>query len=142
MRYTLGVKRRRYEEIEHTADWALRIHGKNMADLLVNAAQGMLTLMGIEPQDEPGEKCKIHLEAYDREMLLVIWLEELLYAMETREVTFLDISIDVSPENRLMAEVIEIPYKGIDKHIKAVTYSDLHIDETSEGLVTKVVFDV
>jgi hypothetical protein len=34
-----------FEEVEHTADWALRVRGRDLRELLVNAARGMSCLL-------------------------------------------------------------------------------------------------
>ena len=39
---------RRYEEIEHTADLAIKAYGRDMKELFANAAYGMFSAMGID----------------------------------------------------------------------------------------------
>jgi SHS2 domain-containing protein len=34
-----------FEEIEHTADWAYRVRGKNLAQLFIQAALGLNSLV-------------------------------------------------------------------------------------------------
>ena len=131
-----------YEEIEHTADLALRVRGKDMAGLLRHAAEGMLALS--EAQPEPGESRNIRLElqAPDDEQLLVVWLEELLYGMEMHNVTYHDFEIQVLDRTRLVANMQEQPLRSMAMHIKAVTFHDLKIITTEEGLEATLVFDI
>lgn len=131
-----------FEEVEHTADWALRVWGSDLRELLIQAAQGMLALLGAQPAPGPRNTRTFEVEAPDRESLLVSWLEELLYHMETRHVTFTDIDLEVDGETRLRARVTEAPLADLRKHIKAVTYHNLSIQETPNGLEATVVFDV
>lgn len=134
-----------FTEIEHTADYALRIHGRDYSDLLENAARGLYTLIG--PKDankaaaEPSER-RVVLEAEDEEGLLVEWLSELAYWVESDMFVGSDISIVDVSGSRLEASVRGRAAGGVDRLIKAVTYHDLEIEKTPYGLTATVVFDV
>jgi SHS2 domain-containing protein len=136
------MKHKPFEEVEHTADYAMHVRGDNLASLLRNAALGMLHLSGAIPAEDRGQRRKIELEAPDTETLLVVWLEELLFRMETYGVTYPEIDIQTLEGKRLTAEVQEMPLASVAKHIKAVTFHNLSIRSTSEGLETTIVFDV
>ena len=136
------MEEQEFEEIEHTADWALRIQGENLEGLFYNAAVGMLQLAGIEPRAGPTRKRRIELQASDSESLLVAWLEELLFVIEMEEVTFSKFDLTVEDNNHLTAMVQESPIGNIKKHIKAVTYHNLKITQVEDGLEVTVVFDV
>jgi SHS2 domain-containing protein len=131
-----------FEEIEHTADWALRVKGVDLIDLLCNAARGLLHLAGIQPQTSPVQERVIEIHAPDQEILLVSWLEELLFAIETRNMTFINFELRIRNNLHLTAHVQETPIETLTKHIKAVTYHDLKIIQTNDGLEVTVVFDV
>jgi len=132
----------RFEELEHTADLALRVRGQDLADLLRNAAQGMLQLSGAVPQSGPRSRRELRLDSLDRESLLVDFLQELLFRIEMRQVAYPEIEIHDITDTALRATLTEAPLQGVAKPIKAVTYNDLHIEESPLGLVTTVVFDV
>jgi SHS2 domain-containing protein len=131
-----------FEEVEHTADAALRVRGKDFAQLLRNAAFGMLKLAQIFPGEGTGKRESIRIKASDREDLLVRWLEELLFRLESCGVVYRDIELKLGKENSLVATLTEVPVAGMGKQIKAVTYHNLHIDERAEGLEVTVVFDI
>lgn len=131
-----------FEELEHTADWALRVRGRDLAELLVNAAHGMMELAGVETSSGSGTGRKLELISLDRESLLVDWLHELLLALELRSVAFKDIRLTIAGDRGLTATFEEVPLTSIAKPIKAVTYNELNIEETPEGLSATVVFDV
>lgn len=131
-----------YEELDHTADWALRVRGRNLADLLRNAAQGMLQLSGVVPAEGPRSRRELQLQSLDRESLLVDFLQELLLGLEMRQVTCSEIEIHSATDTGLRATLSEVPLRGLSKPIKAVTYHDLDIEESPEGLVATLVFDV
>ena len=140
--YTASMEALPYEEIEHTADLAMRVRGRDMAQLLQNAAEGMLMLSAVELKPEEGRRISLELQAPDREQLLVVWLEELLYGMEMRSVAYQGFDIEVHDGPRLAASMHEVELDSIGKHIKAVTFHDLQIVATLEGLEVTIVFDV
>jgi SHS2 domain-containing protein len=84
----------------------------------------------------------IKLEAIDRESLLVAWLEELLFGMEIRSVTYRDIRMQITGDTALEATIEELPLLSIAKPIKAVTYNELAIRPIQGGLEVTIVFDV
>jgi len=132
-----------FEEIEHTADWALRIRGRDLNHLLLNAARGMSTLLvsdlttiSLTHQEQ------IELVAYDAESLLVNWLSELAYWAEAESIVFARFELkNVTPAG-LQAVIQGGHVPELKKHIKAVTYHNLEIIETADGLEATVVFDV
>ncbi len=130
------------EEIEHTADWAIRVRGKNLETLFQNAAQGMLQLIQASSRSGTSRSKTIVLRALDNETLMVTWLEELLFNMETHEVNYSDIDVQKVENCRLRATVRETPLAELKKEIKAVTFNDLKIHSTDEGFITTIVFDV
>jgi len=131
-----------FEEIEHTADWAIRVRGKTIQSLFENAALGMMRLM--QTSSHPGETKLKHIElnAIDKETLLVVWLEELLFNIETNDVNYTDIKVHHVKNGQLSADVRETPLAEMKKEIKAVTFYDLIIETTDEGFITTLVFDV
>jgi SHS2 domain-containing protein len=131
-----------YEEIEHTADWALRIRAGDLEELFVHAALGMLQLAGAEPREGPTKNRWIELQATDSESLLVTWLEELLFLIETEEVTFAEFNLRIESNTCLTATIQEAPLENIKEHIKAVTYHNLRITQTEGGFEVTIVFDV
>ncbi len=143
--YTLRMPQppvKKYEEIEHTADWALRVRGEDLPALFSNAALGMMELAGVQTGEDAGQKRAIELEAHDKEMLLVDWLHELVVALELEQMAFREIKLEITDGRHLVGTVRAAPIVSIDKPIKAVTYNELHIQESPEGLETTIVFDV
>jgi len=140
--YTQEMDRQPFEEVEHTADWALKVWGADLPNLFKNAAVGMLQLMDALPAQNDPLVRTIDIEAIDRESLLVAWLEELLYEMEIRLVTYQDIRIRIVGDTALQATIEELPLVSIAKPIKAVTFNDLAIRQVQGGLEVTIVFDV
>jgi len=140
------VLSKRFEEIEHTADLAIRAYGRDMRELFANAAQGMFALM-VEPSlEESACQREVSLEAtptkWDYEGLLVDWLNELIYLHEVGGETYSQFAIETLSPTELKAQVTGGPTKIKTRAIKAATFHDLAIEETANGLVATVVFDV
>jgi SHS2 domain-containing protein len=132
-----------FEEVEHTADWALRIRGRDLSELLVNAARGMSSLLVSEPANIPLTlEESFEIEGYDAESLLVNWLSELAYWAEAEGIVFCEFNLQQVTPTHLQAVVRGGYVADLQKHIKAVTYHDLEIIETDDGLEVTVVFDV
>jgi SHS2 domain-containing protein len=132
-----------FEEIEHTADWALRVRGHDLRELLVNAARGMsrllvsdLTVISTDVQR------RFELDAFDAESLLVEWLSELAYWAEAEMLVFREFDLRQVTPTHLEAVVRGGRAPNLQKQIKAVTYHNLEIIATDNGLEATVVFDV
>ena len=132
-----------WEEIEHTADWALRVRGNTLLALFENAARGMVSLIGGEanPDSDPVLH-RINLNAPDLETLLVDWLTEIIFMTEDQLMFFEDISVRSLNDLTLDASLKGIPDSAFEKHIKAVTYHQLVIEKHQDYFETTVVFDV
>jgi len=130
------------EEIEHTADWALRVHGEQLEDLFRNAALGMLALMGVTAADSPAFTFSLTVNADDPETLLVSFLEEILHRAEYARQTTERIKFQAFQRTSLAATLTCRPVVELQKEIKAVTYNELKIASTRDGFETVIVFDV
>jgi len=132
-----------YEEIEHTADLALRCGGPDLDTFFRSAAMGMYHLMGIGKTPADGTLTKtVALDAMDMESLLVDWLGELAYLAETENLVFGTIQFQTLSATRIEAVLTGSRVSRIDKVIKAVTFHQLEIQKTHEGYAATVVFDV
>jgi SHS2 domain-containing protein len=132
----------RFEEVEHTADLALKVHGHSLKEVFINAACGLFSLMADLENLAPSVSREVHLEAPDRESLLVDWLNELLYLHEVEEEIYTRFEIETLSSTALSATVWGTKVKASKLTVKAATFHDLEIRETEDGYMTTVVFDV
>ena len=131
------------EVVEHTADWAIRARGRDFRQLLLSAAWGMNSLLVADVADVSlTETHELHLEAFDRESMLVEWLGELAYLAERDGLIFRSFAMDEVSAETLRATVRGGRAPELQKHIKAVTYHNLEVVETADGLEATIVFDV
>lgn len=130
-----------YREQEHTADWELEVWAHDLPELFVQSALGMMALSGAQLESEPRVERSLLLEAPDSESLLVNFLGELLFLAEMEGLAFNVFEILIH-ENILEGRMQGAPLAWRDKEIKAVTYHNLSIRQTSRGFEVRLVFDV
>jgi SHS2 domain-containing protein len=141
--YTDQVPSSGFVDLDHTADWAIRVYGVDLPDLFGQAAAGMLSLANPSPlPDHPGSHRQVRLQSGDRETLLVRWLEELHFLLEAQGQIPRRIRLRISPDLKLVADLEVGPVETPGRAIKAVTFHGLHVAETADGLEATVVFDV
>jgi SHS2 domain-containing protein len=132
----------RFEELEHTADLALKVYGRSLKEVFANAAYGMFSLMADLERLEPTISHAISLESLDYDALLIDWLNELLYLHEVEEEIYTRFEIEALSSTALSATVRGIKTIASKLAVKAATFHDLEIRETEDGYLTTVVFDV
>ncbi len=138
-----STKRQPWEEVEHTADWALRVWGEDRRALFENAARGMLSLAGGQADPaQPALRRSFELSAPDWETLLVDWLSELVYLIEDEGAVIDAVYVQQVDDLALRADVTGRPGREFSKHIKAVTYHNLAVQCGPDGCEATVVFDV
>jgi len=131
-----------FAEIEHTADWAIRVRGATLPDLFVNAALGMYNLMADLSSVTPSLEHTIEVKGVDAEALLVNWLNELVYRTEMDGVVFCAFGIRSFEPTSLRAVAYGSRRAKLKKQIKAVTFHNLQIVSTGDGYEVTLVFDV
>lgn len=137
----MNAERSGYVEIEHTADWELKVWAPDISTLFVQAALGMYSLAGARLLSEPRISRTIELQNIDKESLLVEFLSELLYFSEVEEIGF--DSFEISFYGNVLNAILHgAPFETLSKEIKAVTYHNLAILKDAGGLEVSIVFDV
>jgi SHS2 domain-containing protein len=130
-----------FTEIDHKADWAIKVWAADFVGLLTESARAISVLTGVRLKSELQVSRQINLTEADRESLLVAFLSELIYLGEQEGLGFDTFDLMVVDNN--LAGII----KGAEidsqiKEIKAVTYHNLAISETSGRVEATIVFDV
>ncbi len=135
-----------FREIDHTADWELEVWAPRETGVLEQAARGMYEMSGLSYGDEQARASRrFELKRPDDETLLVGFLSELLYLLQTDHLAFdrfeFDDRDDRSPPGVAVLAVGR-PVAAVDKEIKAVTWHRIAVDETADGWTGRVTFDV
>ena len=131
-----------FRELAHTADWELQVWAPDLATLLEQAARGMYAITGMQLNASSPEQRSLAIHASDAEGLLVRFLGELLWLEQAEGLAFDRISIKVNEANDLWAELQGGPVSNLDKEIKAVTYHNMKVETTAQGLQVNITFDV
>lgn len=134
----------KFREIEHSADIAIEVYGKDLSELFENALEGLLflSLQNREKSEDSREK-KIELEASSPEELLVDFLNEIIFLINVEDTVPVDGRVSVK-DNKLEAK-LEIQKEGtqdnIKQEIKAATYHKLDLKRTGGEFKIEVFFD-
>ena len=140
-----------YELRDHTADVAVEATGPTLGAVFAAAADGMAAAMCDEIPETGGERFDVEVRAEGREALLFDYLDDLIYERDVRGVLPVDNEAEVREETRaddtaewvLTGSARGIPLAGLGaRDLKAVTYSEMALEETDDGWRAYVVFDV
>ncbi|WP_136687972.1 archease [Halorhabdus amylolytica] len=130
---------------EHTADVAVEATGDSLADAFAATADGMAAAM-CENVPFDGDRFDLAVTAESRESLLFDYLDELIYQRDVRNVLPVDNRATVSRSDdvwSVQASSRGVPLQTISaREIKAVTYSEMVLEETQDGWHAYVVLDV
>ncbi|MFC2025798.1 archease [Chloroflexota bacterium] len=137
----MGVVSAGYSEIEHTADWEIKVWAPGLVSLLEQAAVGMYAISGTRIGGKNREYHQIKLQAIDPESMLVSFLSELLFISETQHLGFTGFQLNIE-NNILFGTLVGAPIISQTREIKAVTYHNMQIMENPSGLEVYIVFDV
>jgi SHS2 domain-containing protein len=130
-----------FVEVDHTADWAIRVWADHLDLLFKEAAAGMYSLLDVQVDPDTLSSADFQIRGIDPETFLVGFLSELLYRLESDRAAFDKIELQFS-EAFIEAHVIGALVISQSKEIKAVTYHNLKIRQMNAGYETTIVFDV
>ncbi len=130
-----------YDELDHTADWAVHVWAPDLTRLFEQAAVAMYALTGAELLDGARNSITMMLDAPDTESLLVAFLNELLYVSAEEGLGFERFELQVD-ETHLDGRLHAAPLAVQRKEIKAVTYHGLEVGRNDSGVEATIIFDV
>jgi SHS2 domain-containing protein len=143
-----------YELRDHTADVAVEVTGPTLESVFAGAGDGLAAAMCESIPDEGGERFEFEVRAEGREALLFDYLDDLIYERDVRSVLPVDNEVAIREAGRgdedgesgewtLEASARGVPLTDVSaREIKAVTYSEMALEETESGWRAYVVFDV
>ncbi|MCL5269572.1 MAG: archease [bacterium] len=135
-----------FETFEHTADLGLRVVAPDLAGLMVEAARGLMAVMVENPaRIQPRRELNFRLAGCNSDELLLDWLAELLFRLQSEHLVFSDFRVRLTPgglEARAGGEPFSPARHGAGVDVKAVTYHGLRVERTPEGWLAEVVLDL
>ena len=123
----------KYEILEHISDLKIRAFGKTKEELFENVMLGMFE----GAKYEKNVKCrmanvKVKVKSINLSLLLVDFLSEVLYLVETKKLVFEKINFKKFTNKEIEATLIGYPLKRIGVQIKGVTYHNLDIHQKKD----------
>jgi SHS2 domain-containing protein len=141
-----------FEYLDHTADVAVRLHGRDLEALLGAGTRALRHIIAGEESpsmDGVRERTRLCLESEDPESLLVDYLNELVFLFDARRLLPCDIEVVAlarGPPHRLEADLVferfDPARHTVKTEVKAATFHGIAVREEPEGLVVDVVFDL
>lgn len=133
-----------FREVEHTADVEIEVWGEDLSALFRQAARGMYHLSKLHTPESDQEDISqsFRIRERDIESLLVAFLSELLFYLETERLMFHTMDLGLLKDHQLHAQLEGSRITDQDREIKAVTFHDLEILEDESGWKVNIVFDV
>lgn len=132
--------------LDHTADIGITAYGADIKDLFVNASVGLFSLMTDLGNIKETTHKDIELTAEDEDVLLVEWLNELIYIFEVEHIVFKRFEIEQLTANKIKVkcygEKIKPSHETLKREIKAATYHMLRITKGDKGYEVTVIFDI
>lgn len=138
----------KWKLLDHTADVRIEVHGESLENLFLNAAQALTHLLVGSPQHvEVTIQKSLTLEGDSMDILLVDWLREILFYFSAEQFVCKDAVVRFENPNLIQAQLSGFTTDFTDKdhdglEIKGVTYHGLSLDETADGFVARVIFDI
>lgn len=122
-----------FEYFDHTADVGIRAYGKDLPSVFANAAKALTGVVCDVSKVRPNSARVIDVMSDDLDGLMVLWLNELLFYMDSENMIFSEFHVRVKRGWELHAvargEKMDPSRHGLKGGIKAVTYHMLEVDE-------------
>ena len=135
-----------HETFDHTADLGLRIRAADLDTLFAEAGRALFSAIVDDLQTvEAKEKVELRLRSADREYLLFDWLSELLYQYETKHMLFSKFEVHVETgglRGIAWGEPLDPARHAATHEVKAITYHELKVEQTSDGWLAEVIVDI
>ncbi len=140
------TEHKRWEHFEHMADLGVRGHGATIEEAFEQTALALSAAVSEPGSVRPTVPVGIHCEAPDRELLLVDWLNALVYEMATRDMLFARFEVRIDRwalEATAWGEPIDRARHRPAVEVKGATLTALAVSEaTGGGWVAQCVVDV
>jgi SHS2 domain-containing protein len=134
-----------FQFIDHTADAGILVKASTLEGMFETAALGFSELITRVDFLNCLIQRQLRLQEDDIETLLVSWLQELLYLLDTEDLLFGRFQVNLKGlalEATAWGEVFDPEIHTMKTEIKAVTYHQLEVVEDDQGWQAQVIFDI
>lgn len=130
------MEQAQWQHFEHEADMGVHGMGPTLAEAFAQAALAMSGVI-TEPESIAAEtEIEIHCEEADPELLLVDWLNALIYEMASRHMLFKEFDVAINQgvlHAHVRGEAIKPSKHQPAVEIKGATYTALKVYQDDEG---------
>ena len=126
----------RWELVPHGADVGVRGIGATREEAYLEAALALTGVITDPAKVVPGESVEISCSAPDDEMLLVDWLNALVYEMATRRMLFGRFAVHISNHTltaQAWGEPVDVARHEPAVEVKGATYTGLLVRQEPNG---------
>lgn len=135
-----------WEHFHHVADIGVRGYGTTLEQAFEQAALALTAVIAEPETVRERDVVDIRLSAPDRELLLVEWLDALIYRMATRHMLFSRFRVEIAEHRlrgRAWGEAVDPSRHQPAVEIKGATFTELAVRRNSDGSWTaQCVVDV
>jgi SHS2 domain-containing protein len=135
-----------YRLLEHTADMGIEARAESCPKVLEEMASGLMMILFGDSPVSASIVTKIHLREENSVELMVAWLNEILYWCEQNNFVSAATRIDALEEGELWATLSGEPFDQkrhhVERQVKAITYYQACLEETSGAWYAKVYVDL
>jgi len=135
----------RWEHFPHEADMGIRGVGRTRAEAFEQAALALTAVITDPAAVRPLEAVDVSASAPDDELLLVDWLNALIYEMATRGLLFSRFEVRITDhrlEGRAWGEPVAAERHQPAVEVKGATYTALRVAEQDGEWIAQCVVDV
>jgi SHS2 domain-containing protein len=135
-----------FELLDHPADIGFRARGATLEELFATCAHALVSVI-LDPSNiRPIESTSIPGTGEDLESLLVNWLNEVLYHVDGQRFAPGEFAVVRVGETSVDCTALGEPWDR-ERHpprvaVKAVTYHQLKVEQTTDGWVADVYVDI
>lgn len=125
-----------WEHFAHDADIGIRGWGKTLAQAFEQAACA-LTAVVTQVNVVPGLEVRVSCAAPDIELLLVEWLNAIIYEMAVRRALFGRFAVQIQDgrlEGTLWGEPVDVARHAPAAEPKGATYTELKVAQGADGI--------
>lgn len=135
-----------WEHFNHQADIGVRGLGETVSEAFEQAALALTAVITDLASVTPAQAVTVECDNPDRELLLVDWLNAIVYEMATRSMLFSRYEIQLA-DNHLTAtlhgEAVDVKRHQPAVEVKGATYTELKVEQRADGLwLAQCVVDV
>lgn len=135
-----------YTTIDHTADLGIHVRGANLKELFMHSGLAMFDMITDTQKLQMDCQSSFRINGNDWPDLMVNWLRELLYLWSGKEKLVKDIDIEIIEPFFISAQIHCTRFDrfrhNIRHDIKAVTYHQIAVEQTTKGWEATIIFDV